>query len=275
MGAMSLVYAGLAAVGFGISDYVGGVTSRRAPVLTVILWSYVIQAAILAVLVPLTPGELSSGVGFGVGAGVGGVVGLVALYRGLSEGRMAVVAPVSAVVGAALPVAVGFAAGERPGVTAIAGMVLALPALWAVSAVAGTEAGPTGLRFALVAGAGFALFSVMIGRAPAGAGLWPLGISRLVSLGLILVVTRVGRLGRRLPPPARPGTAAVAVSEVASNLAFLAAVRSGLLSLAVIVTSLYPVVTVVLARLVLAEPMSRRQWLGLGLAVVALALIAS
>lgn len=273
---MSLLFAGLAALGFGVSDYIGGVTSRRAPAMTVILWSYVLQAVILAVAVPLTSGSFPArGAGFGVAAGVGGVVGLVFLYRGLAEGRMAVVAPVSAVVGAALPVAVGMGLGERPGAAAVAGMVLALPAVWLVSAVAGTETGPTGVGFGVAAGAGFALFSVMIGRAPAEAGLWPLGVSRAVSLGLLLAVLALGRLDRHLPAAARPGVAAVAVGEVASNVAFIAAVRTGLLSLAAVVTSLYPVVTVLLARLVLAEPMRPRQWTGLGLAVAALTLIAT
>ncbi len=270
---MSLVFAGLAALGFGISDYIGGATSRRAPAMTVILWSYVLQGAILAVLVPLTSGR-PGGAGFGVVAGVGGVVGLVFLYRGLAEGRMAVVAPVSAVVGAALPVFVGLGVGERPGVSALVGMALALPAVWLVASVEGTATGPTGLRFGIAAGIGFALFSVMIGRAPEEAGLWPLGISRAVSLAILLAVTRLGRMDRRLPTAARRGVVAVGIGEVASNVAFIAAVRTGFLSLAVVVTSLYPVVTVLLARFVLAEPMSRRQWSGLGLAVSSLVLIA-
>ncbi len=274
---MSLFLAGLSAVLFGAGDFLGGLITRRVSVLTVVLWSQLAGLGLVVVLSPLVTTGAVAGrdLGWGAGAGLAGAAGLVVLYRGLASGRMSVVAPVTALAGAVVPLLFGLALGERPGVAAATGVGMALPAIALVSTSpsGGWRPSRWDLNHGLAAGVGFGLFFVLISRT--GGGLWPLVSARVASLAVMFVLV-AGLRGRRLRPPHRQlgQLAAVGLLDMSANIFFLLAVREGLLVLVAVLTSLYPAITVLLARLVLTERIHRVQGLGLALAGAGVALMA-
>lgn len=242
--------------------------------MVVVLWSQLAGLLLGALAAPLFGGSgFSDGVIlWGAVAGFAGSFGLVSLYRGLAEGAMAVVAPVSAVLAAAIPVVVGLGMGERPEPSAWLGMVVAVPAIWLVSRQE-TGGWGHGLGLGAMAGLGFGLFFVFLSLAPKDAGLWPLIPARFGSLALIGMLLLARRQNPALPRSSFTPVAVAGLGDMIANMFFLAAVQRGLLSLLAVVSSLYPVVTVLLAKLVLAETVGVRRWTGIALAVGALGLI--
>ena len=144
MAGLAVVLAGLSALSWGASDFAGGLASKTLPVTKVVFWSQLVGLGMALVASPLVGGQVGL-VDFGWGAAAGGMgaVGLLALYRGLAVGRMSVVAPLSAVAGALVPVVVGVGLGERPSIVALAGVAVGVPALWLV--VGGDDAAGPGL----------------------------------------------------------------------------------------------------------------------------------
>jgi drug/metabolite transporter (DMT)-like permease len=267
------------AVTFGASDFFGGLTARRAPALAATTLS---QVAGLLIVVPgllFVPGTASGGaVVAGAIGGVAGVSGLVIYLRGLAIGPMGVIAPLSALTAAAVPVTAGLVAGERPTLTAVAGIGLGLAA---VVLVTGNDlrsalrqgvdgAGPL---LALLAGLGFGVFFVALDASPAGSGWWPLLAARLVAVSLLAVA--LWQRGVGLPRDGRTIALGLATGllDMAANALFLAATRSGLLSLAALRTSLYPVVVAGLAAGLLRERLDRLQVAGVTACLGAVALI--
>jgi len=272
---LAVVLAGIAAACWGASDFAGGIASKALPVAKVVLWSQLVGLVVAIAAAPVFGGTVGVGdLGWGAAAGVVGAGGLLALYRGLAVGRMSVVAPLSAVAGALVPIGVGLGSGERPSVVALAGVIVGIPALWLV--VGGGDRrgpGPSGVAEGVAAGLGFGLFFVLIAQTADDSGLWPLVAARI---GSLVVVATLALLGGTVGPPRRRRGVVVAagLGDMAANIAFLAAFRIGLLSLTTAVVSLYPAATVVLARVVLAERLHPRQVAGVGLALGALVLIA-
>jgi drug/metabolite transporter (DMT)-like permease len=263
------------AVMFGVTDYVGGVTAKRAPAPLVVFWAHLAGAG-LAVLTAawVGVGGMTGDVWlWGSVAGVGGAVGLVALYGGLATGRMAVVSPVSAVVGTSLPVAYGVGRGERPELTVWVGIGVALVAIFLVSS-SGSIRG-SGLREGLLAGVGFGSFFIALANTGSADGLWPLVPARLSSL-VVLAALLAGRKALApLPRVARVGAIGAGAGDMASNLLYLAAVHRGTVATVVVLASLYPAVTVLAARTITKEPVGAIQWLGVGMAVTAVVLISA
>jgi drug/metabolite transporter (DMT)-like permease len=185
---------------------------------------------------------------------------------------MAVVAPVSAVSATAIPVGVGFGLGERFPTAVWIGVALAIPAMYLVGA--GGKVAGSGLGLGLLAGVGFAGFFVALSASSDTAGLWPLIPARFASMTLVGAVAAVRRENLS-PPPDRLIVAAAGAGDMAANLAYLLAVQQGPLTSTVVLASLYPAVTVLLARTVLHEAIRRSQWGGIVLAVAAVALIAT
>ncbi|WP_242471966.1 EamA family transporter [Blastococcus sp. TML/C7B] len=192
---------------------------------------------------------------------------------------MSVVAPVTALAGAAVPVLAGLALGERVGAAAAVGIGLALVAVVLVAA----EGGPRSLRAvslgasapALAAGAGFGVFFVLLDRAPADAGLWPLVGARVLSLVLVLVVAVCAGRSLRVPRAGLPAVLLAGLGDMAANALFLLATQQdGPLVITAVLASLYPATTVLLAQLLLRERLVPAQLAGVGAAAAAVVLIA-
>jgi drug/metabolite transporter (DMT)-like permease len=270
---MAVVLALAAAILYGLSDFAGGVISRRTSVWPVGLLACVGGFAGAVVIAMAGSGDPTGAhLAWGVLAGTGSGTGTAFLYRGLAQGRMGVVAPVSAVGAVLLPLGVGLLDGERPGALGWVGILVALPGIWLVSreegTVDGTPAGPSGLLDGILAGVGFGVLFAALGQVPDGAGYWPIAATQAMSV-LSLVVTALVLGGD--PRPRRRAELwglAPGFLATAAVLCFLLATGRGLLSVAAVLTSLYPAFTVLLAIVVLREKVHRAQAFGLGLCAV-------
>ena len=276
---MTALLALLAAMGYGLSDFLGGVSARRAPVALVSMATQAAGALVaLVAAVVLGAVSTSSVLGWSALAGVGSALGTLALFRGLSVGRISLVAPVSALTAAALPAVVGVAQGERPSTLAWLGIAVALPAVWLVSRIPDDHMGPTGLPEAIAAGVGISLVYIGLNRAGTGSGTWPVAWDMIVST---LLLSPVAWRARSREPAGTRNVSIHALAlalaagciSAASSLFYLAASTRGL-AVAAVIASLYPAFTVLLALLYLHERVHLRQALGLGLAATSVVLIA-
>jgi drug/metabolite transporter (DMT)-like permease len=282
-----------AAVLYGSGDFLGGMATRRAHVLTVLM---LVETAAVIVAVATAvifggPGSLP-GLAWGFSAGAIGGLGLIIFYVGLAAGPMSVVAPVSGLVATVLPVAVALAGGERPGAGVYAGALLCLVAIVLASSASETDdpgdrggAGRTGLAhpprrlgraiaYGTASGVSFGLFFLLIRNAGQSGEVWPVAAGRIGELAVVLAAAAVLRPGLR---GLRGGIPLAAVSagviDVVANLCYVAATRIGAFGLAVVLASLYPGVTVLLARMVLGERLRWIQRVGLGLAAIGILLV--
>ena len=272
----------LSAVLYGAADFVGGLTSRRAPTMAVVFSSQLAGAlALLAMLPLLQPAAVGvADVLWGAAAGCAGGVGVALLYRALAIGTMSVVAPTTAVCAVAIPVAVAIALGERPSGLALSGMALALVAIVLVSQA--PETGPTrdrsqgtqALLIAIGSGIAIGIFFLALARTSHAAGLWPLLAARVASALLIAAMALVtGIKSLRMPRSVLPMAIACGVIDMGANGLYLIATRGGALSIIVTLASLYPASTVLLARIVLHERLGRLQVAGVVACLIAIALI--
>ena len=263
------------AVAFGAGDFGGGWTSRRAPVLGV---SLVVQVVGLAAMVvaALVAGESLPAPGSAALAAVGGlvgVIGIVCLYHGLAVGRMGVVAPVTGVLAAVIPVAVGVLLEGMPPPLVWLGIGFAVIAVVLVSRAAGAEGGRSGLEFAVAAGLGIGLFTVFLGLVPGRSLFWALAILKAAAAALLVGVIVVGRRSWRVPQRVVPATIGVAAFDITGNGLFLLAAQAGELAIAAVLSSLYPVTTVILAATLLHERITRFHVVGIAAAITAIVLI--
>ena len=276
---MAVVLALSSAVVYGASDFLGGLASRRATVFGVVALSQLAGLVALVALLPWLGGPVTrADLGWGAAAGLVGATGLLVFFRALSRGVMSVVAPITAVTAAAVPVLAGLLGGNRIGPVAGAGILLALVAVVLVSAEGGLgqlrSARPASLSAPLVAGTAFGCFFVLLDRTSADAGLTPLVAARLASFALVVVVALVGRRSLRVGRTALPYVLASGVGDMTANALFLLATQQdGQLAITGVLASLYPVSTVVLAQAVLRERLVSAQVAGLGAALTAVVLI--
>ncbi len=265
---------------WGVSDFAGGVASRRwgALLVGVCTQGIGLLLALGIAIASRDPFPSAAGIGWSLFAGVTGVIGLLAFYRGLATGAMSVVAPVAAVVGAGLPAIVGYVLGERLAPGQLIGIVAALGAVALVSRpAAGSPESRGGTWLALFAGLGFAAFFVGMDRAyAAGAGTWwPLPIVRMASFTLTATGALATGQARGVIRVLSPVVILSGVGDIAGNLGFLLARAQGPLGPAAVLASLYPAVTVMLAWVLLDERLSRAHLAGVALAFAGIALIAS
>ncbi|HET6152013.1 MAG TPA: EamA family transporter [Marmoricola sp.] len=276
---MTVVFALASAILYGVSDFVGGVASRRTSVWPVGLLSCSGSALGCVIVASLTRGSPSgSDLLYGAVAGIGAGAGTAFLYRGLAAGRMGVVAPVSGVGAVIVPLVVAVSSGERPALIGWVGIVLALPGIWLVSrepVVGRPSTGfvGSGLLDGVLAGLGFGALFASLGKVSPDAGYWPLAVAEAVSVvAMAGVAVAVGGD----PTPRRgaelwgllPG--ALATCAV---VFFVLATRHGLLSISAVISSLYPAFTVLLAIGVLREHVHRLQAVGLALCAAAVVLV--
>ena len=278
----------LVAAVYGAGDFFGGLASRRRSATLVVLWSQGAGFAALLLLVPILGGSPSArDLGLGVAAGLVGLSGVLLLYRGLALGRMAVVAPVTAVGAAFVPFVAGVGGGEGLPVTRLAGAVLALGGVVLVSrghgAVdddhGGSAAGQAGsplveIGLALGAGAAFGIVFVLLAGVGEDAGLWPVLVQRAASVPTLLAVASLAHVPRRATRSDLRLIVPAGLCDAGANALFVIAARTGALSVVGVVSSLYPAATVLLAALVLKERVSGAQALGLLLAGAGVVLLA-
>jgi uncharacterized membrane protein len=286
---MAVVLGLAAALLYGGADFAGGLLSRRNGSLAVNLFAAAPAAVVAWAAVVLMSGSRPplSAIGWGLASGIGGGVGTLLLYRGLSRGQMSVVGPVSAVGAAVLPVAVGMVLGERPSIFTSLGILVALPAIALVAssgkatieqASTGKAAGGgvfrAGLTDGLGAGLAFGLMFVGLARAGDNAGLWPIACEQTSAFLLMVALALRARRSVRLRPRAAAASTLVGVAGLVATLSYFSATHAGLLAIVAVLTSLYPGVTVLLARVFLREQFSAAQRAGLALCALAVAAIA-
>ena len=280
---MAYLLALSAAALYGTADFLGGLAARRANTLAVVVTSQGCGLTLLLLSLPLLPEATPAArdLVWGGAAGLIGGVGLALLYRALAVGRMAVVAPTTAVCAVLIAVATGVLRGERLGSLTMLGVALAIVAIVLVSqqrAAAGAvsvRAGalPPGVGLALVSGVAIGLFFLALAETDAGAGMWPLVAARAASVTLFSVIALVsGRPLRLAAPVARIALVGGAV-DVGATALYLLASRYGPLSVVVTLLSLYPASTVILARVVLGERLNGWQVTGVACAALAVTLI--
>ncbi|GAB95435.1 hypothetical protein KILIM_020_00030 [Kineosphaera limosa NBRC 100340] len=282
----TVILALCSALAYGFSDFAAGITARRVSVWSVAICTQAASLLIIAAALvqPALRGAPDlSDVAWGLLAAVGNAMGTAFIYRGFATGRMSVVAPISAVGAAVVPVATGVLLGERPSVLVWAGIVAALPGIWFVSRVADTSREgtitPSGhaaaVRDAVIAGFGFGVLFVGLGQIPREAGLQPVVLSQLIALGLLIGAATLVRARWRPSRRAVAGGAVAGVLSGAANLTYLWATHSGPMTVAAILTTLYPAVTILLAAAVLGERIDRVQALGLLLCATAVTFVAA
>lgn len=266
----------LSAITWGAGDYGGGLLSRRIPLFGVVAVTQVVGMAFALVMAVVRGEPVPQGmdVAWSIGAGACGVVGMTSLYRGLAVGRMGVVAPVTGVVGASIPVVVGFAGEGVPSVQTVAGILVAMVAVVLVTRAPGHGTDrPSGIRWALVAGVAIGGFNVCIGQLSGAGAFGPLVLIRLVQTSVILFLIVAWRQPWRILRLDVARLGVVGVLDMTGNVAFIMAAQLGALAVAAVLSSLYPVMTVLLALGLLRERVTRSHLAGIALTVVAIALI--
>jgi len=285
-----VIFLGLAAaVLYGSGDFLGGMATRKLPVLPVLLLADTAGLIVALVVAATSPGTIAvAGLAWGISAGMIGGVGLIIFYVGLAAGPMSVVAPVAGLVSTVVPVAAALAEGERPGVGVYAGAVLCLVAIVMTSSAgdggstagAASGAGRPGrgraIAYGAVAGAAFGLFFLLMRNAGESGEFWPVAAGRIGELAVVLIAAAV--LRRSLSPGGAGGLLLLAAAgagaiDVVANICYVAATRTGAFGLAVVLASLYPGFTVLLARVVLGERLRWVQRAGLALAAIGIVLV--
>ncbi|MCY1656283.1 EamA family transporter [Dietzia maris] len=279
---MPVALASTSAVAYGISDYLGGVASRRARVLRVVSVSYPLSIVLVGVAALVAGGSPTGvGLGWGLASGLASGVAVWSFYLALSRGPMSVISPITAVLAAAVPLAFGLAAGERPAPAAGAGMALALVATVLVSME--SRDGSSALHgrltrrllvLTLFSGLAFAAFFVLLAQVPPGQGLWPVAASRIGATVMLLVAAVAARESFRFSRRLIAIGVVIAVFDAVANGAFYFASQAGMLSLVSVIAALYPAFTVALAIAHGGERMRAVQMVGLVLAGVAISLLA-
>ncbi|GAA0553211.1 EamA family transporter [Actinomadura livida] len=289
---MVTVLALSAALAYGVADFLGGAVTRRSTALRTLSWCVPVGFVIILVSALLAGGGAAPGpIAWGFTAGLAGGAGLIAFYRALARGPMNVVAPVSALAAAVLPVAVGITRGERLDVSVAAGVLLCLVAIALVSMEAGDERSAaatapgwrrhldSGPLMAGLSGTCFGVFFVLLKTAGDGSGLWPIVGARvgnvvIVAAALLALALRGGDLGPRLSGRTLIGLALLSGTlDAGANVLYFLAAHKGMLSLAAVLTSLYPAITVLLARVAYTERLRAIQRLGMAIAVAGVALV--
>ncbi|MGA9101773.1 EamA family transporter [Aeromicrobium sp.] len=273
---MAIVLALLSAAAYGVSDFLGGIFSKRASP-----WQVAVVAQMSSTTFNALAGLVIGGNPvradwlWGAVAGVCAGIGAVFLYRGLAGARMGVVAPLSAVGCALVPVVVGLATGDRPSTIAVIGIVCAFPAMYLISRIVDED--PThrgGVFDGIMAGLGFGLLFVFIGQMSDDAGLMPLALAQ--AFAVLGVISMAVSLRQAFVPRTREPWRAVVMGPLgaAATGCFLYATHHGLLSVVAVIAALYPAGTVILATVVLREKIHAWQGVGLAFAVAAVTLVA-
>lgn len=274
----AILFGLLSAITYGAADFAGGITSRRVNSYAVVIWADVLAMPIIVIAAWLFGDAFPSvrGVWLSLVSGLFGGTGILLLYRSFAEGKMSVAAPVSALMAGVLPVLVGMIKQGLPGAYVLAGMALALAAIWFIAREEGSalQFNWENIRLPLFAGLLFGMFFVLMDDIGRESILWPIFLLRISAVAILVLIAGVTR--QPINPPFRQWyfLLLISVFDVAGNFFFILANRAGRLDVAAVLASLYPGATVLLAWIFLKEHISRSQWFGVLLAIIAVALIA-
>lgn len=272
---LAILFALAAAASWGSGDFTGGLASRRVGPFHTVFIAYTVGllALLIVALVRREPFPAASDFIWGALAGLSGMVGLGFLMQGFVTGRMGIVAPVSAVLAAAIPVVLTAFTEGLPRQLQLLGFGLALTSIWLLSRPERLSGRPAGLGMALLAGLGFSGFFIAIGQVSDAAVFWPLVAGRLSACTVMVVFALFTR--RPLLPSPFPFALLVlaGILDVAGNLFFLLAMQLGRMDVTAVLGSLYPAVTAILAWLLTKEHMARLQIFGVAIAVLAIVII--
>lgn len=276
----------LAAASYGAADFFGGLASRRAnPIRVTGIALFIGLLFLLVVSIFLRPEFSDQTILYGVLAGICSGLALTMFYAALALGPISIVSPLTAVAGAVLPVIVDVALGQSLGAFTVLAIIIIVAAAGLVSVVPSKSIPLPSLKALLLSmggGAGFAGIFIFLDQTPADSGIAPLVVMRIVGvsmLGVAIIALNKRDRGLQKPKDKFPkiliGMIAIsAVLDVSANLFFLIGTREGVLAVVAVVTSLYPIGTVALARIVLKEKLANLQWVGVGLAIFGCVLLA-
>ncbi|HZR29785.1 MAG TPA: DMT family transporter [Terriglobales bacterium] len=265
------------AASWGAGDFTGGIAAKRTSVFGLVVAAHTTGFLLVLALILLTRESMPSRLSllWAMTGGLLGSIGLAAFYRALAIGKMGINAPVAAVITAALPVAVGILLQGRPGKLQLIGFVIAIIGIVLVSKPELVHERPAGMGLAVLAGVGFGGFLTCMKLASATAVLWPLCVSRLASALLMLGFCLFTRQSSFPSPKLLPLAVLTGTLDTAGNGLYMLATQLGRLDVAVVLSSLYPVTTVILASSILKERMNRIQTAGMVAVLVAIPLIAA
>jgi drug/metabolite transporter (DMT)-like permease len=273
----ALVLALGASLSWGFADFFGPVKGRTLGTLRVLIFAQISGFAAIAIAVAIRGrAPQDAAVLWAIPAALSGTLGLFAYYRGMAVGAMSVVAPIAG-ISAAVPVSVGLATGERPSAVQVGGIVLALVGVGLASRehAEGETKIAAGVGLALLAAIGFGGYFVPMHAAGAADFWWASIIFRATALFVVLVAVAVARPSLRVTPPDLAFVAAVGIGDLLGNVLFAASAGHGLLSVTSVLASLYPIVTVALARVVLRERIDRSQQAGVVATLAGIAMISA
>ena len=266
-----------AAASWGAADFSGGIAAKTADVFGVVVVAHGAGLAFI-LLLALLVGEPVPGWAsllWGISAGLAGGIGLSALYKALAVGKMGINAPLSSVITAVVPLLYSFSTEGFPHAVQMVGFTLALLSIWLIATERGVAQRSKGLGLAVVAGVGFGGFLLFIKLAGSKAVFWPLAFARAASFLLMLAITVIRRNNWTLSRADVAYMLTAGILDSGANALYVAAAQHGRLDVAAVLASLYPASTVILARLVLKEHLSRLQTVGMAAALIAVSLIAA
>ena len=275
---------------WGAGDFCGGIATRRSTVFSVVAVAHgaglLFMLALAVLFRERMPGEAA--LVWALAAGITGGAGLACLYRALAVGKMGLNAPLSSVITALVPLIFSLFREGLPHLWRMVGLAVALASIWLIASQSDSDdrsdgvhtpaskfsAGTNqGVALAIAAGLGFGGFLVLMKFAGSSAIFWPLAMTRVGSLGLMLTMLAVSRGEWRLAPGSLRWVLLAGFLDTGANALYVAATHWGSLAVAAVLSSLYPASTVILARITLKERWSRLQGVGMATAVVAVGLI--
>lgn len=274
---MVIIFALMSALSYGTADFLGGFSSRKNSTTATVAWSQFAGLIAVIIAAPLMGASnvTLADIFWGIGSGVSGALGVLFLFRGLSIGLASIVSPVAALSGAVLPVIFGIIMGERPPLLTWSGVALTLPAILLLSWEKGKKEDHVlkSLQYGFISGAFFGGFFIILSRTSSESGMWPLVASRAFTVPLFLLLSLLRRKKIKLKPGTRRITLLSGFLDMAANVFYLLAVRTGYLIFAVVLSALYPAPTVILQRIILHEKLTAQRIAGLLLSVAGAALI--
>ena len=262
---------------YGVADFAGGLASRKMALWGVVAYSQLFGFALLglAVIVIDAPATDPSDIVLGAVAGILGLLGIASLYAALAQGSMSIVSPITGSLAALIPVIAGLALGEVLSPLQWTGVALAIAAVILVAWDRSASHAPASVvGLSVLAAVWFAAFFIVLDQTSPDSGIWPLVAARSVS---VPVAFGVALVRRSATPPSRsvlPIVAFAGIADMAANVTILLALQSGPLGVSAVIASLYPAFTVLAAIVILKEQPNRLQWLGIGMALIAVGFLA-